>query len=838
MSLFRSIHLIAAKLRLIAVMVMALSFGFGSVFGTAFAQIQAQQGRPISGVIAATDKPIAISYVNEAGENIGRIAGVGAPIYLNDEISTPAGASLQVLLRDQTVFSIGPNSTLVFDEFIFDPTSADELALSASVTKGTFKFISGKISKLKPGAMTLKLPNATASVRGTSVVGRVDETGASDIVLLTGAVQLESVGAPVVDLVQPGWGVSIGNTGAASAPTPFAAEEINDIIKQTELNQDGGDVAENEAGTQATGEEEPSEEAVESVAEVVREAGEEVSVEEITEIIQKSEGNPEAVAEAIVKVIISNKIETGEISQEEFAEFEAFVTGQQSADGEGGGLFSPEDFNVEDLNVADLKIEDLGIEGLNFGGEDSFVEVFSQRLDTEVLTLPKFDEADFGFDGAQFEEVKFDTASFNRAEISVTQQFDIKEVSQLIVGDQFGGADAPEIELSFFDILFNAESINKEVTRRETSFNFDQGGNFDGKEDGAGQEQASANFDDGSGAEQQTSGADDQVSAPSLFFTTELDENGVAKTVIQRTVFDDGKSDGGTDGGSNGGQADTGVPVTEEPGIDERVPSFDKADILLEQLFEQEPEAKTDTPAYEVAYDERDDEKASQDQFQDFLEEIQKDTGQDKVDPLDYYLAGRSTAQWLTLQSGGSLGNSAGAAANYDGMISEIYAGAARFRDSFAVQDGETEFKARASYDVKLDYSSASVSGSFALSDMTLSGQTYYGADGGTSQSVSFSGRGLQGRDAIDGAFSTGDSAQDVNVATLDFHDTTNSATYTSRITTDLDMSVGSTVAINAALDGTLGEFTVEASEYSCNPTCSGTPTGGVGRGVSVVAAE
>ena len=123
----------------------------------------AQTGRPISGVIAATDKPIAISYVNEDGKKIGRIiAGVGEPIYLNDEISTPAGASLQVLLRDQTVFSIGPNSTLVFDEFIFDPTNDTDLALTASVKKGTFKFISGKISKLKPGAMTLKLPNATA----------------------------------------------------------------------------------------------------------------------------------------------------------------------------------------------------------------------------------------------------------------------------------------------------------------------------------------------------------------------------------------------------------------------------------------------------------------------------------------------------------------------------------------------------------------------------------------------------------------------------------------------------------------------------------------------------
>ena len=395
------------------------------------------------------------------------------------------------------------------------------------------------------------------------------------------------------------------------------------------------------------------------------------------------------------------------------------------------------------------------------------------------------------------------------------------------MGDQFGGTEAPEIELSFFDILFNAESINKEVTRRETSFSFDEAVNFDDKEDAPSQDQSAA-------SEQQTSGANERESAPTLFFATKVDENGVAKTVIQRPVFNDGKSDDA----AGGGQTETDVPASEAPVTEGQVPSFDKADILLEQLFEQEPEAKTETPSYEVAYRDDKDEEANQERFFELLEQLQKEAVEGTIDPLEYYVSGRSSAQWLTLQSDGSLGNTPSAAANYDGMISEAYSGSARFRDSFTVQDGQTAFKARASYDVKLDYGSASVSGSFALSNMTLSGQTYYGADGGTSQSVSFTGRGLQGRDAIDGAFSTGDSAQDVNIATLDFHDTTNSATYTSRITTDLDMSVGSTVAINAALDGTLGEFTVNATEYSCSPTCSGTPSGGVGMGVSKVAAE
>lgn len=209
------------------------------VFLTSFAQA----ARPVSGVIAASNTLVPISYRNEDGADIGRMAGIGDPIYLNDEITTGDGNSLQILLKDQTVFSIGPNSQLVFDEFIYDPTAADQVSLSASVTKGSFKFISGKISKLKPGAMKLKLPNATASIRGTSVAGRLDDNGAADIVLLTGAIQLSGLGgagAAPVDIIESGWGISVTPNGELGAPEPYSLEDIASIIDQATVEQEGG----------------------------------------------------------------------------------------------------------------------------------------------------------------------------------------------------------------------------------------------------------------------------------------------------------------------------------------------------------------------------------------------------------------------------------------------------------------------------------------------------------------------------------------------------------------------------------------------------------------------
>lgn len=213
---------------------------------------QAQNIRPVSGVVAASSGPVKISFTNDDGAVIGRQAGIGDPVYLNDEIATGPDMSLQILLKDQTVFSIGPNSVLVFDEFIYDPGQTNALSLSASITKGSFKFISGKISKLKPGAMKLKLPNATASVRGTSVAGRVGDDGASDIVLLTGAVQLSSASTPPVDILQSGWGVSVSAGGSVGEPEPYSAEQIDQLIESTAIaNEDDDEGNEGAAATQS-----------------------------------------------------------------------------------------------------------------------------------------------------------------------------------------------------------------------------------------------------------------------------------------------------------------------------------------------------------------------------------------------------------------------------------------------------------------------------------------------------------------------------------------------------------------------------------------------------------
>ena len=76
--------------RFVAALLLIISVSFPAL---------AQTKRPVSGVVAATSGEIQISYTTEDGDNIGRIADIGDPIYLNDVIRTGPEQKLQILLE-------------------------------------------------------------------------------------------------------------------------------------------------------------------------------------------------------------------------------------------------------------------------------------------------------------------------------------------------------------------------------------------------------------------------------------------------------------------------------------------------------------------------------------------------------------------------------------------------------------------------------------------------------------------------------------------------------------------------------------------------------------------
>lgn len=99
-------------------------------------------------------------------------AEVGTPLLAKDRISVGPAASVGISLRDETLLSLGPRSTMVLEEFAFNPVSRDG-RVDTTLLRGTLRYVTGLIGSLNPGAVSVKTPTATVGIRGTDFIVEV-----------------------------------------------------------------------------------------------------------------------------------------------------------------------------------------------------------------------------------------------------------------------------------------------------------------------------------------------------------------------------------------------------------------------------------------------------------------------------------------------------------------------------------------------------------------------------------------------------------------------------------------------------------------------------------------
>jgi len=100
-------------------------------------------------------------------------ATVGTPIFEQDRLFTGPGGRMGVTLRDDTRLSIGPQTTIEINRFLYAPAES-QFAFVLRVVQGVVAYVSGRIAKLSPDAVRLETPAAVVGVRGTRLVLKVD----------------------------------------------------------------------------------------------------------------------------------------------------------------------------------------------------------------------------------------------------------------------------------------------------------------------------------------------------------------------------------------------------------------------------------------------------------------------------------------------------------------------------------------------------------------------------------------------------------------------------------------------------------------------------------------
>jgi hypothetical protein len=92
-----------------------------------------------------------------------QVLRIGARVLHNERIQTSASGTVQLLFVDKTTLSVGPNSTLVIDNFVYDPATGTGQMVT-TLTKGALRFVGGQLSH--QGAATVNTPVATIGIRG------------------------------------------------------------------------------------------------------------------------------------------------------------------------------------------------------------------------------------------------------------------------------------------------------------------------------------------------------------------------------------------------------------------------------------------------------------------------------------------------------------------------------------------------------------------------------------------------------------------------------------------------------------------------------------------------
>jgi hypothetical protein len=84
-----------------------------------------------------------------------------------DYITTSDNARTQILLDDKTIITIGANSQLDIQDYLFEDN--EKATANFNFAKGTFRIITGQIGKINPKRFNLETKGAAIGIRGTEI---------------------------------------------------------------------------------------------------------------------------------------------------------------------------------------------------------------------------------------------------------------------------------------------------------------------------------------------------------------------------------------------------------------------------------------------------------------------------------------------------------------------------------------------------------------------------------------------------------------------------------------------------------------------------------------------
>ena len=144
----------------------------------------------------------------------------GKPVYLNEHIRTGPGGHARFLLLDQTVFTVGPGSDIMLDEFVYDPDMSLR-KVSVRLMKGVFRWVSGSVHSSQAQILVHIRDLVNVGIRGTDFDTYVADDGSGYVRLYSGQLEISETKTNFTFLLNSGQMVAFTSDGACSRPMPL-----------------------------------------------------------------------------------------------------------------------------------------------------------------------------------------------------------------------------------------------------------------------------------------------------------------------------------------------------------------------------------------------------------------------------------------------------------------------------------------------------------------------------------------------------------------------------------------------------------------------------------------
>ncbi len=151
------------------------------------------------------------------------------PVFLNTTVETGPESKALIMFVDNTEITLGPESEILIDEYVFDPYDAEENKGRFEMTKGAFLWVSGLLSKRTVPDVAIKTKVGSIGIRGTKFWGGNVETDLYGVYVFDGLIHYTTQNGQV--LLPKDHGVMTGGETAPLSTKSWPANQLDSAVQ-------------------------------------------------------------------------------------------------------------------------------------------------------------------------------------------------------------------------------------------------------------------------------------------------------------------------------------------------------------------------------------------------------------------------------------------------------------------------------------------------------------------------------------------------------------------------------------------------------------------------------